>query len=162
MTSQDKVNMRVSKVQIGVSDDEKLLGITLDKKIKFKKHVKKLCKKANQMRHPPTSISIYMKLERLKLLMKSFIMSQFSYCLLIWMFHDRNLNNKTNKIHERAIRIAYKNNVSSFENLLLIDNSQIVQQRNLQLLMTDICKARNYLNLSSMAQISEKRYCLTT
>ena len=50
------------------------------------------------------------------------------------MLHDRDLNNKINKIHKMALRIAYKDNVSSFENLLAMDNSATVHQKNLQLL----------------------------
>ena len=69
-------------------------------------------------------------------------MSQFSYCLLTWMFHERNLNNKINRIHERALRIAYKDNASSFENLLIMDNSVTVHQRNLQLLKREIYKTK--------------------
>ena len=88
-------------------------------------------KKASQKLHALIRISIYMEPEKLKLLMKAFVMSQFSYCPLIWMFHDRNLNNKINRIHERALRIAYKDNVSSFENILITDNSVTVHQRNL-------------------------------
>ena len=38
-TCKEKVNMHVGEVQIEESDDEKLLGITLDKKLSFKKHV---------------------------------------------------------------------------------------------------------------------------
>ena len=108
--------MYVGEVQIEESDHEKLLGIALDKKSCYKKHAKILCKKASQKLHALTRISIYMEHEKLKLLMKAFVMSQFSYCPLIWMFHDRNLNNKINRIHERVLRIAYKDNVSSFEN----------------------------------------------
>ncbi len=40
-----------------------------------------------------------------------------------------------NKIHERALRIAYKDDVSSFEDLLEIDKSVTVHQRNMRLLM---------------------------
>ena len=56
------------------------------------------------------------------------------------MFHGRNLNNKINRIHERDLRIAYKDNVSTFEKLLEMDNSVTVHQRNLQLLMVEIYK----------------------
>ena len=35
--------------------------------------------------------------------MKSFIEAQFDYCQLIWMFRTRELNRKTNHIHERAL-----------------------------------------------------------
>ena len=32
------------------------------------------------------------------------------------------MNNKMNKLHERALRILYKDDISSFENLLEKDN----------------------------------------
>ena len=73
-------------------------------------------------------------------------MYQSSYFSLILIFHNRNLNRKVNRIHERALRIAYKDNVSSFGNLLLMDNSVTVHQRNLQLLMIEICKAKHHLS----------------
>ena len=81
-----------------------------------------------------------MQPEKLELLMKTFVMFQFSYCSLIGMLHDRNLNNKVNKIHERDLRITYKNNVSSFKNGLEMDNSVTAHQRNLQLPMVEIYK----------------------
>ena len=118
-------------------DDEKLLSVTRDKKLSFKQHILAFCKKASQKLHALTRISIFMEPEKLKLLMKIFVMSQVSYCLLMRMFHDRNLNNRRNRTHERALRIAYKDNFSSFENLLLNDNSVTVHQRNRQLLMIE-------------------------
>ena len=55
--------------------------------------------------------------------MKAFIESQFNYCSLIWMFHSREINNKINNLRERALRITYKDTESSFEELLVKDNS---------------------------------------
>ena len=63
--------------------------------------------------------------------MKAFITSQISYCPLIWKFHGRNLNNKINRIHERALRLVYQNNLS-FSELLDLDNSVTVHQKKLQ------------------------------
>ena len=48
-----------------------------------------------------------------QLLMRRFIMSQFSYCLLIWMCHSRRINNQINKLDERALRVVYKDKSSS-------------------------------------------------
>ena len=39
------------------------------------------------------------------------------------MFHSRTLNKHINKIHERAMRLVYDDNVSSFEEFLNKDNS---------------------------------------
>ena len=155
--SNERANVHVGEAQIEESGEEKLLGITLDKKLSFKNHVKTLCKKASQKLHALARISIYMEPEKLKLLMKTFVLSKFSYCSLIWMFHDRNLNNKINRIHERALRIAYKDNVSTFEKLLEMDNSVTVHQRNLQLLMVEIYKTKYNLNPSFMKQIFEEK-----
>ena len=66
--------------------------------------------------------------------MKSFIESQFAYSPLVWMFHDRHISNKINKIHERSLIIVYKGDISSFEELLLKDNSISTHHRNIHAL----------------------------
>ena len=75
--------------------------------------------------------------------MKLFIISQFGYCPLIWMFYSRTLNNKINSIHERALRITYNDRKSSFEKLLRKDNTVSIHHRNLQVLATEIFKIKN-------------------
>ena len=75
--------------------------------------------------------------------MKLFIISQFGYCPLIWMFYSRTLNNKINSIHERTLRITYNDRKSSFEKLLRKDNTVSIHHRNLQVLATEIFKIKN-------------------
>ena len=55
-----------------------------------------------------------MKLAQRRLIMNVFIFSQFRYCPLVWMFHSRNLNNRISNIHERALRIVYRDYESAF------------------------------------------------
>ena len=90
-----------------------------------------------------------MNKEKLRILMKTFIDTQFNYCPLIWMFHSRTLNNKINKLHERALRLVYKDCISSFENLLNID----IHERNLQKLATEMYKIKNNLSQSFLSDI---------
>ena len=99
----DEVTVNISGSFIKESDEEKLLGVTLDKTQNFKNHVNNLCKKASQKLHVLARVSRYMDKPQLELTMTSFVMSHFSYCPLVWMFHDRKSNNKINKIHERAL-----------------------------------------------------------
>ena len=56
-------------------------------------------------------------------IMSAFILSQFSYCPLVWIFHSRKLNHRITKIHDRALRIVYNDHQSTFEKLLERDNS---------------------------------------
>ena len=93
--------------------------------------------------------------DKLRLLMNSFIKSQFSYCPLIWIFHDRALNAKVNKIQERALRIVYKSSHADYETLLKLDNAVFIHKRNLQYLMIEIYKTKKNLNPSFMSEIFE-------
>ena len=83
--------------------------------------------------------------DKLQLLMKAFIESQFSYCPLVWMFHSRALNNRINHLHERALRLDYKDNNSSFVELLHKDGSFSIHDRALQKLATELYKLKHDL-----------------
>ena len=124
---------------------EKLLGLTLDRRLNFKNHVSNLCKKACQKIHALARVSKYMEKSKLELTMTSFVLSHFSYFPLVWMSHDRKSYNKIDKIHERAPRILHKDSTSNFESLLIKSDSVSIHQRNLQLLLIEIYKTVNNL-----------------
>ena len=75
--------------------------------------------------------------------MRAFINSQFKYCPLIWMFHNRTIKNKINKLHERALRLVYKNDDCTFQELLEKDNSVTVHHNNLKRLAIEMFKIKN-------------------
>ena len=58
------------------------------------------------------------------------------------MFHNRTLNNRINRIHERALRIVYRDKTSNFTELLQKDNAVAVHQRSLQVLATKVYKVK--------------------
>ena len=64
-----------------------------------------------------------MRSDKRKQILNSFIRSHFSYHPMVWMFHSKNQNERTNHIHEDVIRILYKDFRSSFQELLIEDNS---------------------------------------
>ena len=91
--------------------------------------------------------------EKLRLIMKAFITSHFSYCPLVWMFHSRGLNHRINKIHEKSLRLVYNDNLSSFAELLIKDNSVTIHEKNLQVLVIEVYKAINNLSPPIMKSI---------
>ena len=122
-------------------------------KLNFRSHISNLCKRASQKLHAFARVSTFMNPGKLRPLMNSFTTAQFSNCPLIWMFHERYLNTKLNKIHEKALRIVYKDAYADYEALLKLDNAVSVHQRNLQYLMTEIYKSKNSLNSSFMKEL---------
>ena len=94
-----------------------------------------------------------MNLAQRRSIMKAFIYSQFGYCLLVWMFHSRKMNNGINSLHKRALSVVYRDYNATFSKLLSKDKSVAIHQRNLQLLATEIFKTRHQLNPKIMEEI---------
>ena len=130
-----------------------LLGITLDNSITMAEHIKKICKQAGNKLHALARIAHFLKEDKRKFLMKTFIISQFNYCPVIWMYCQRKSNNLINRIHERALRIAYNDYLSDFETLLHLDDSVTFHQRNIQALCLEIYKTLQNKNPTFMNNV---------
>ena len=70
------------------------------------------------------------------------------------MFHGRTLNNRINKIHERGLRLIYKNETFlSFDDFLKRKKSVSIDQKNLQAVAIEIYKTKNDLGPKIMKDI---------
>ena len=79
------VTVHISGSLIKDSDEEKLLGVTISKKLIPKVMSVAFVRKCQKL---------HMEEPQLELTMTTFIMSHFSYCPLVWMLHYRASNNK--------------------------------------------------------------------
>ena len=66
-----------------IKSSGELLRVRIASNLNFKEHILSLCKKANRKRQALTRVSKYITLNKRRILMKSFIISQFNYCPLI-------------------------------------------------------------------------------
>ena len=102
-------------------------------------------------------LSNFMSFKQRRIILKTFIESQFGYCPLIWIFHSRRVNNKINHLHERSLRIVYKDNYS-YVDLRTMNKSFTIHQRNLQSLAIELFKAKR--NLSNILKTRTLTYNL--
>ena len=130
-----------------------LLGITIGSNLTFENHINNICKKASQKLNALARIAPYMNMQQSRIIMKSFVTSQFGYCPLIWMFHSRLLNTKINSIHERALRITYEDHISTFQELLNKENSVSIHHRIVQALATEMFKIYRDLSPDILREI---------
>ena len=92
--------------------------------------------------------------------MKPLLESQFGSWPLVWMCCNRNCNNRINHLRERALKIAYNDNVSSFEDLSKRDQSVSIYQRNIPLLGIELYKTKNNIANHIMNELFEQRNIL--
>ena len=157
VSTNETVKIQVGNYNIANSKCEKLLGINFDHNLNFDKHLSELCKKASRKINALSRITPYMNVSKKRILMNAFFKSQFSYCPLIWMCHSRANNNKSNRLHERCLRIVFSDKQSSFETLLEKDSSVSIHNRNLQILATEMYKIKNNLSPPIIADLFEQR-----
>ena len=61
------------------------------------------------------------------------------------MFHGRQINDKINKLYERALRIVCNDTITSFEELLVKDKTFTIHHQNIQSLAIEMYKTVNNL-----------------
>ena len=58
------------------------------------------------------------------------------------MFHTKQLNNRINSLHAKALRVTHQDRNSSFSELLNLDKSVSIHYRNIKYLITEIYKVK--------------------
>ena len=65
------------------------------------------------------------------------------------MFCGRKTNARINHVHERALRIVYRNNNLRFDQLLQIDKSCNIQHKSIQTLAIELSKVKTIYQIKS-------------
>ena len=78
----EDAQVKIGTAQIENSSSKKLLGVTIDAKLSFVKHIEQIYAKARAMLKALARIAPLMNIKKKKVFMKAFFMAQFNYCPL--------------------------------------------------------------------------------
>ena len=135
----------------------KLLGIQLDYKLNFDPHISALCKKAATQLNVLKRLRAYIGFDARKVLVQSFVYSNFNYCPLVWHFCSAKSMHKIEKVQERALRFLHNDHASSYNDLLLKSQRCTMHVHRLRAISIEIFKTLNSLNPSFMKDIFQVR-----
>ena len=82
LSTDKQVHVNIGTAQIENTQNEKLLGITIDSKLSFDKHIQQICSRASAKLKALTRVARFMNITKRKILMNAFFNAQFSYCPL--------------------------------------------------------------------------------
>ena len=120
----EKLFVNVVETKIWESKQQKLLGVLIDRDLKFDEYVLSQCKKTGKKLTTLIRISKFMTFGQRRNTRKA-----FGYCPLVWMFCEQQTNASINHIHERALRAVYNDEISPLEELLGRDKSKTIHRR---------------------------------
>ena len=157
--------INITKIRLSVTNNNgkmllttnnvKLLGVVIDNKLNFSKHIQNICNTANNKVSQLFRMRRSMTLTQSRSLVNAFVLPYFIYCLLVWMFCHKKDINLINKVHKRALRAVHGDSSMSFMDLLLLENSVSVHTRHLQILMTETFKSLHSSNPQIMCELFE-------
>ena len=104
----NEITFMVEDKKVRSKTEVKLLGITIDDKLSFDKHISNLCSTGSNCLRALSRIRKFLSLEQAKRLSEAYIMSTFKYCPLIWMFCNKTANNQINKILGPSMKVIFK------------------------------------------------------
>jgi len=138
---------------IQTSPEVSLLGIEIDSKLNFKKHIKHLVKNAGGQLNFLIRNRKFLNYDGKKVVIESFIFANFNYCPLVWHFCPPEAIKQMERIQERAFRFLIGDHDSDYDQLLAKFNKPTLEVRRLRLLATEIFKTLNDLNPPYMKDI---------
>ena len=96
----------------------KLLGINLDKNIKYHKHIQQKCKKAGNAGNALKRLSPYISVNHRMAIFRCFILCHFQSCYIVWHFCGVGNAKKMEKIQERGLRLVFGDYTLDYDYLL--------------------------------------------
>ena len=129
----------------------------MDYKLDFDPHISNLCKKAATQLNVLKRLKSFIGFKEKKILVQSFVYSNFDYCPLVWYFSSSKSLQKMEKLQERALRFLYNDHTSSYNDLLSKSGKCTMLLSRQRTLCIEIFKTVKQLNPPFMQNIFKLR-----
>ena len=134
----------------------KLLGVVLDNKLNFSKHVKLMCPEATSRIGTLTRMRKLVTEKTKLLLSKSVILSGLNYCSTVRFFITASDKRKLERMQEKGLRTVFNDNISSYESLLKKATLPTLCNRRLQVLTILMLKVKNGMSPDYISDLFQR------
>ena len=154
-------NLNFGDVNITSEEHVKLLGVELDDRLSFDHHISDICRKAatqlNVLRRLSSLLDVPAKLA----IFRSFILSNFKLCPVVWHYCGKVNSAKLEKIQERGLRFVYSDLENSYEYLCKKAGMSNLHVDRTRLIAIEVFKAVNKLSPIYMHDLFKLKVHLT-
>ena len=158
LNCKDSIVFNIDNEEITSEQSVKLLGVHLDYKLNFHHHVSSLCKKAGAQLRVLQRLSHHLDTSSKMQIFRSFILSHFTYCSLIWHFCGASHAQKLERIQYRALKFVYSDFNTSYDDLLKKAGLSTLELTRIRLILTHVYKSVNKLSPPFMWDMFQARH----
>ena len=155
--SNHKCCLTINNAEIKSKESDIRLGIEIDNKLNFEKHVSTICKKANNQLNAISRIGAVLGQKEKEILINSLLYSNFNYGPLIWHFTTCKGIKKVEKVQERSLKFILNDYDKTYFQLLDISKKPFMEVKRLRILITEIFKTLNDSNPGYFSLLSKQK-----
>ena len=89
LCTNETLQVKIGAALIANNKREELVGVKIDDKLMFDEHIRNIFKKGSAKLNALSRVAKHICRKKRRLIMNAFFSAQFSFCSLIWMFHNR-------------------------------------------------------------------------
>ena len=155
----DGLMIPVGNTIISSMERMKVLGITIDDKLNFSEHISNVCIKAGRQLNVLQRLKRVLDYKSRMAIYNSFVMSNFNYCPIVWMFTSKKSLEKIENIQKRALRFVLNDYQSNYHDLLNKSEATGIKIMTLRLLAIEVYKCVNNFNPEYLNEMFTKKNC---
>ena len=123
---------KIGNVEIDKRESIDLLGVNLDNKLKFSKHISNICGRVHNQIQVIKRFRHILSDSTKARLYKAFIMPHFQYCSTVWHFCGVRNSDKLELLNKHVLRIILNDKASTY--VMLLESLGLVSLRERRLL----------------------------
>ena len=134
-----------------------LLGVEIDWKLTFNKHVQNITNNANNKAKALSRLRYKLNLNQKLSLYHCYVLSVFGYCPIIWMFCGKTYNAGIDRVQRKALRATYNDYSSNNNDLLNNGNHLSIHEINKRKLLLEVFKCLSNINPIFLSNLFTKK-----
>ena len=152
------IPLNINNDIIKSSKEVTLLGIAIDNKFSFSPHIANICKTAANKLNAIKRLQMHFSLSTKKQMAKTFVLSQFNYCPLVWHFCGKGSIHKMEKVQERALRFIIDDYESDYNEVLKQIGESTLYLKRVRIMAQEVYKAINGLSPNYTKELLSERH----
>ena len=158
-TKDAELNVTADNISLPSSDTMNVLGIDIDDRLTFDGHVSNMCIKAGRQLNALQRLKGSLDQDSHMAIYKSFIMSNFDYCPLVWMFTSKTSLSKLENIQKRVLRFVVDDYQSGYTDLLQNGNVPGIKTMVLRYLAIEMFRCIKQINPAYLNAMFTRKEC---
>ena len=164
LSTNDRPNIesiRINEVDIKTTNSINVLGIEIDRDLRFKKHIEETCGKIAKQINALKRIKNFLDKRAKNTIYNSYIKCNLNYCSVVWMFANKTEIEKLEQTNKRALRLVTNKSHLCYKDLCAEERQLSVIKNCMKsgaVLMYKIRKGMAPQYLSELFRVHESNY----